>query len=81
MAERLAGLAGWQSYAVKKSSVQLRDTAADTSGRVNNHGELEKRWLYHGTTAEIIPLIIQQGFNRAFAGRNAVAYGKGSRGR
>jgi hypothetical protein len=66
---------------VKKSSVQLRDAAPDTSGRINNKGELEKRWLYHGTTAEIIPLIIQQGFNRAFAGRNAVAYGKGSRGR
>jgi Poly(ADP-ribose) polymerase catalytic domain. len=45
--------------------------------RYNNHGNLERKWLFHGTSEETIPLIVQQGFNRAFAGKNAVFYGKG----
>ena len=34
-------------------------------------------FLFHGTTADTVPKITQQGFNRAFAGKNAVAYGRG----
>ena len=38
--------------------------------RVNNKGDLERAWLFHGTTADTVPKITQQGFNRAFAGKN-----------
>ena len=34
-------------------------------------------WLFHGTSVETVPKIIQQGFNRGFAGKNATVYGKG----
>ena len=37
----------------------------------------ERVWLFHGTDEDTVPKIYQQGFNRAFAGKNAVAYGKG----
>merc|ERR1712146_284876 len=33
--------------------------------------------LFHGSSAAVIPSICQQGFNRSFAGKNAVRYGKG----
>ena len=32
---------------------------------------------YHGTAPDVIPKISQQGFNRAYCGKNAVRYGKG----
>jgi hypothetical protein len=41
----------------------------------------ERQWLFHGTAEDTVQLIIQQGFNRAFAGKNAVAYGKRARAR
>ena len=31
--------------------------------------------MFHGTAPEIIQKICRQGFNRSFAGRNAVVYG------
>merc|ERR1711988_1547761 len=71
--ERIQNLAMWQSYAVKAQTTHMRDR----TGRVNNHGDLERKWLFHGTSSDTIPLIINQGFNRAFAGKNAVAYGRG----
>merc|ERR1719263_41663 len=37
----------------------------------------ERTSLFHGSAADVIPKICQQGFNRAFAGKNAVKYGKG----
>jgi len=43
----------------------------------NVAGNIEKTWLFHGTAAGTVPLIIQQGFNRIFAGKNATMYGKG----
>jgi poly [ADP-ribose] polymerase 10/14/15 len=47
--------------------------------RVNNVDpeSIERRWLFHGTTAEVVPKIEKQGFNRSFAGRNEVAFGRG----
>jgi hypothetical protein len=74
--ERIENIPMWQSYAVKKQTTISRDTMPDHH-RHNNHGKLERKWLFHGTSEQTIPLIIQQGFNRAFAGKNAVAYGKG----
>merc|ERR1712100_291224 len=37
----------------------------------------ERQWLFHGTDETTVPKIIQQGFNRAFCGKNATAFGKG----
>jgi hypothetical protein len=69
--ERIQNLALYQTYAVKKQTLRNnRDNA------VNNLGDFERR-LFHGTTLEVIPKIAKQGFNRAFAGRNAVYFGRG----
>ena len=37
----------------------------------------ERVWLFHGTDLDTIPKILQQGFNRSFAGKNATVYGVG----
>lgn len=75
--ERIQCMPLWQSYAVKKETMRTRD-AKNPGGVMNNRsGSVERRWLFHGTTHEVIPKIVKQGFNRAFAGRNAVAFGKG----
>jgi poly [ADP-ribose] polymerase 10/14/15 len=66
--ERVENVALWQSYAVKRQTMQT--TIADGKS-------VEREWLFHGTTDDIVPKIIQQGFNRSFCGRNATAYGKG----
>ena len=76
--ERIQNLALWQTFAVKKQTVKARDTKMPQH-RVNNIDNVEDfdRKLFHGTTEEVIPKIEKQGFNRAFAGVNAVAFGKG----
>merc|ERR1711935_618428 len=67
--QRIQNMAMWQSYAVKRQGMSTRDKqSADRA---------EKRWLFHGTSADTVPKIIQQGFNRGFAGKNAVVYGAG----
>jgi poly [ADP-ribose] polymerase 10/14/15 len=76
--ERIQSMPLWQSYAVKKQTMKARDNK-NPANLVNNRdlNGLERRWLFHGTRSEAIPQIVKQGFNRAFAGRNAVVYGKG----
>jgi hypothetical protein len=66
----------WQSYAVKLAAMKSREQMKDYQ-RVNNKGAVERKWLFHGTTHDVVPMIAQQGFNRAFAGKNAVRLGKG----
>jgi poly [ADP-ribose] polymerase 10/14/15 len=77
---RIQNVPLWQSYSVKKQTMKTRYSAG-TSHLVNNKHNgldgLERRWLFHGTVAEVMPKIEKQGFNRSFAGRNAVAYGRG----
>ena len=68
---RLENLALWQSYAAKKASMICR---AATEGI--DSSQYEKPMMYHGTSPDVIPKIAQQGFNRLFAGKNAVRYGK-----
>lgn len=70
---RVENLPLYQSYTVKLKTMQN-----SKSQRVNNNGDVERRWLFHGTRKEVIDKIVQQGFNRSFAGFNAVAYGKGT---
>jgi hypothetical protein len=37
----------------------------------------EKRWLFHGTSEEVVSNIVAEGFNRSFCGKNATVFGKG----
>lgn len=76
--ERVQNLALWQTYAVKRQTVKTRDSSKPEH-RYNNVDveDYERQWLFHGTAPDNLDKIEKQGFNRAFAGRNAVAYGKG----
>jgi len=67
--QRIQNMAMWQSYAVKRQSMATRDKKTIANA--------EKKWLFHGTAADTVPKIIQQGFNRGFAGKNATVFGKG----
>ena len=67
--QRIQNMAMWQSYAVKRQGMSTRDKQKPE--------QAEKKWLFHGTSADTVPKIIQQGFNRGFAGKNAVVYGAG----
>jgi poly [ADP-ribose] polymerase 10/14/15 len=73
--ERIQNLTLWQSFAVKRQTVLSRQGLEDDS--TPDPSKLERVWLFHGTTVDIVPKIVQQGFNRAFCGRNATLYGKG----
>ena len=72
--ERVQNLSMWQSYAVKRQTILKRDNAL---GDPAAEARLDKRWLFHGTDEETVTKIIEMGFNRSFAGKNAVRYGKG----
>jgi poly [ADP-ribose] polymerase 10/14/15 len=76
--ERIQNLPLWQSYAVRKQIIYTRD-AGSTHHRINNLDltDIERRWLFHGTAGAVVPKIETQGFNRAFAGKHAVLFGKG----
>lgn len=76
--ERIQNLPLWQTYAVKRQTIKARDKN-NPEHRVNNldPDEIERKWLFHGTTHDNLGKIEKQGFNRAFAGKNAVVYGKG----
>ena len=37
----------------------------------------ERVCLFHGCSPDVVPKIVEQGFNRSFCGRNATVYGKG----
>ena len=44
------------------------------------HGRLGRphgRRVFHGCPSDVVPKILQQGFNRSFCGANATLYGKG----
>ena len=61
--ERVINLPMWQSFAMKRQTVTMRYQSADGregAERYNNHGELERCWLFHGTGPDTVPLIIQQ---------------------
>jgi poly [ADP-ribose] polymerase 10/14/15 len=68
--ERIQNLSLWQSFAVKRQTIVSREGSSGAS-------DLERVWLFHGTSIETVPKIVQQGFNRSFCGKNATMYGKG----
>jgi poly [ADP-ribose] polymerase 10/14/15 len=69
--QRIQNLSLWRQYATKRWEVVSREGPLS---RDRN----EKVWLFHGAKEDAVEKIIQQGFNRSFAGSsNATYYGKG----
>ncbi|XP_054569894.1 protein mono-ADP-ribosyltransferase PARP14-like [Eptesicus fuscus] len=65
--ERIQNPSLWQHYQTKKKTMD------DKNGQIQN-----EKLLFHGTDADSLPHVNQHGFNRSYAGKNAVAYGKGT---
>lgn len=65
--ERIQNPSLWQHYQTKKKTMD------DKNGHIQN-----EKLLFHGTDADSLPHVNQHGFNRSYAGKNAVAYGKGT---
>ncbi|XP_063144814.1 protein mono-ADP-ribosyltransferase PARP14-like [Candoia aspera] len=57
----------WQAYQVRKQQIDKK----------NGHGNNEKI-LFHGTPSSTLIPIYQTGFNRSYAGKNAVIIGNGT---
>ena len=79
--QRIQNVAMYQSYIVKRKNIIERDQTlrrADNSASfAQGLARFERRWLWHGTNADTVDKIVQQGFNRSFCGKNATVYGKG----
>jgi hypothetical protein len=65
--ERIQNTSMWQSYAVKRQTIVMRDKDAKSG----NQSRLERIWLFHGTDGDTVPKIVGMGFNRSFCGKNA----------
>ncbi|XP_056293566.1 poly(ADP-ribose) polymerase family member 14-related sequence 1 isoform X3 [Pseudoliparis swirei] len=65
--ERIQNPMLWKSLQIKKCHMEQR----------NNHGNNEKR-LFHGTCPDTVAHINEHGFNRSYAGKNAVCFGNGT---
>ncbi|XP_036426976.1 LOW QUALITY PROTEIN: protein mono-ADP-ribosyltransferase PARP14-like [Colossoma macropomum] len=64
---RIQNKGQWQRYSVLKQEVDKKYP-----------DQINEQFLYHGTTREICQKINNNGFNRSFCGRNAVAHGHGT---
>jgi hypothetical protein len=74
--ERIQNTSMWQSYAVKRQTVLMREK--DDSGKdLSQVSRFERVWVFHGTQPDTVPKIIGMGFNRSFAGLNMCRFGKG----
>ncbi|XP_019506502.1 PREDICTED: poly [ADP-ribose] polymerase 14 [Hipposideros armiger] len=65
--ERIQNPRLWRSYMIQKKVMD------DKNKHIRN-----ERQLFHGTDADSLPHVNQLGFNRSYAGKNAVAFGKGT---
>ncbi|CAH6792300.1 protein mono-ADP-ribosyltransferase PARP14 [Phodopus roborovskii] len=65
--ERIQNPSLWRRYQIHKKVMDDK----------NGHRRNEKQ-LFHGTEASCIPHLNSNGFNRSYAGKNAVCYGKGT---
>ncbi|XP_044944759.1 protein mono-ADP-ribosyltransferase PARP14 isoform X3 [Mustela putorius furo] len=65
--ERIQNPDLWNCYQTRKKTMDTK----------NGHKNNEKQ-LFHGTDADSVPHVNRNGFNRSYAGKNAVAYGKGT---
>jgi len=74
--QRVQNMSMWQSYAVKRQTIVMREKKA-VGDVADDASRCEKVWLFHGTDQDTVPKIFQQGFNRSFCGKNMCRYGKG----
>ncbi|XP_013370583.1 PREDICTED: poly [ADP-ribose] polymerase 14 isoform X2 [Chinchilla lanigera] len=65
--ERIQNPDLWNSYQAKKKTMDAK-----------NGQHVNERLLFHGTDTDSLPQVNRNGFNRSYAGKNAVAYGKGT---
>nr|XP_035129922.1 protein mono-ADP-ribosyltransferase PARP14 isoform X5 [Callithrix jacchus] len=65
--ERIQNPDLWNSYQAKKNTMDAK-----------NGQTLNEKQLFHGTDADSVPHVNRNGFNRSYAGKNAVAFGKGT---
>ena len=72
---RIENVALWQSYAAKRKTMLAR--AEKENVPKVRMDQYEQKYMFHGTSTDVIPKIMNQGFNRIFNGKNAVAYGRG----
>ena len=69
--QRIQNRSLWSQYATKRWVVVSREEGPLSQARY------ERAWLFHGTDEDTVEQIVQNGFNRSFAGKNATLYGKG----
>jgi hypothetical protein len=62
--ERIQNKAMYQSYIVKRQTICYRETGSDGTGdgtaQQNAMRRIERRWLWHGTNAEVVDKIMYQ---------------------
>ena len=68
--QRIENRSLWRQYATKRWDVVSREGPLSLA-------RYERVWLFHGTDEDTVKKIVQQGFNRSFAGKHATFYGKG----
>ena len=68
--QRIQNRSLWNQYATKGWEYISREGPS-------SQARYERVWLFHGTDEDTVKKIVQRGFNRSFAGKNATAYGKG----
>jgi poly [ADP-ribose] polymerase 10/14/15 len=68
--QRIQNLSLWRQFANKRWEFVSREGPS-------SQARCERVWLFHGTDEDTVKKIVQQGFNRSFAGKNATVYGKG----
>ena len=74
--ERVQNVKLWHAYAVNLQDIVSREKEQDES---KPQSRFERLCLFHGCKADVVPRIVQQGFNRSFCfqPRNATVWGKG----
>ena len=72
--ERVQNVSLWRSYDVWLKNIVSREKEQDES---RPESRFERVCLFHGCRPDVVPKIVEQGFNRSFCGRNATVYGKG----
>ena len=70
--DRVQNLSLWKTYAAKRAATCSREDDPDKARR-----RFVRAWLFHGSSSNLAPKILQQGFNRSFCGKHNTLYGKG----
>ena len=73
--ERVQNLSLWQTFVVKRQTIMQRERQL---GHEEDMAHLERAWLFHGTSHDVVPKVCQTGFNRSYAGKHATRYGQGA---